>query len=49
MKRQPTPLSLDGLLEQEDFLESNPEAEVYPEKLQKVNIASAWVVDNLPC
>jgi hypothetical protein len=48
MKRQPTPLSLDGLLEQEDFLESNPEAEVYPEKLQKVNIASAWVVDNLP-
>ncbi|PSQ51905.1 hypothetical protein BRD20_08785 [Halobacteriales archaeon SW_8_65_20] len=48
MERQPTPLSLDGLLEQEDFLESNPEAEVYPEKLQKVNIASAWVVDNLP-
>jgi hypothetical protein len=35
-------------LDQEDFLESNPEAEVYPEKLQRVNISSAWVVDNLP-
>lgn len=48
MERQPTPLSLQDLLGDDDFLESNPEAEVYPEKLEKARISSAWVVDNLP-
>ncbi len=48
MDRQPTPLSLDELLDRDDFVESNPEAELYPEKLEKAGIASAWVVDNLP-
>lgn len=48
MDRQPSPLSLEDLLADRDFLDSNPEAELYPEKLEKAKIASAWVVDNLP-
>ena len=48
MDRQPTPLSLRDLLDDQDFLDSNPEAELYPEKLKKARIASAWAVDNLP-
>lgn len=47
-ERHPSPTSIDDYLEQDGFMEKYPQAKQYRDKLEKVNICGAWIVDNFP-
>jgi len=46
--RHPDPTSLTYLLEETDLAERYPRAEKYREKLDRINVTEAWVVDSFP-
>jgi hypothetical protein len=47
-KRHPTPRSLSEFADDEKFVEKYPQAKLYREKLDRINVSEAWVVDNFP-
>lgn len=46
--RHPTPRSLSEFADNDDFVEKYPQAKLYREKLDRINVSNAWVVDNFP-
>jgi len=47
-ERHPTPRSLSGFVDDDEFVEKYPQAKLYREKLNRINVVDAWVVDNFP-
>lgn len=47
-ERHPTPRSLSEFVDDDDFVEKYPQAKLYREKLDRINVSEAWVVDNFP-
>jgi hypothetical protein len=47
-ERHPTPRSLSEFVDNDEFLEKYPQAKLYREKLDRINVTDAWVVDNFP-
>lgn len=47
-ERHPTPRNIDEFIESDEFKEKYPQAKLYREKLDRINVADAWVVDNFP-
>ncbi len=46
--RHPTPRSLSEFTNNDDFIEKYPQAKLYQDKLNRINVSDAWVVDNFP-
>lgn len=46
--RHPTTRSLSAYLDDDEFVDKYPQAKLYRDKLSRVNVADAWVVDNFP-
>jgi hypothetical protein len=46
--RHPTPRSLSEFADNDEFVEKYPQAKLYREKLDRINVSNAWVVDNFP-
>lgn len=47
-ERHPTPRSLSEFADNDEFVEKYPQAKLYREKLDRINVSDAWVVDNFP-
>ncbi len=47
-ERHPTPRSLSEFADNDEFVEKYPQAKLYREKLERINVSNAWVVDNFP-
>jgi len=47
-KRHPTPRNLSEFADNEQFREKYPQAKLYREKLDRINVTDAWVIDNFP-
>jgi hypothetical protein len=47
-ERHPTPRSLSEFVDNGEFVEKYPQAKLYREKLNRINVTDAWVVDNFP-
>ena len=47
-ERHPTPRSLSEFADNDEFVEKYPQAKLYREKLDRINVSNAWVVDNFP-
>lgn len=46
--RHPTPRNLDEFIDNEEFREKYPQSKLYRQKLDRINVQNAWVVDNVP-
>jgi hypothetical protein len=47
-ERHPTPRNLSEFIDDEEFCEKYPQAKLYREKLDRIHVRDAWVVDNFP-
>lgn len=47
-ERHPTPRPLSHFVDDDDFREKYPQSKLYRDKLKRVNITDAWIVDNFP-
>jgi len=46
--RHPTPRSLSEFTDDDNFVKNHPQAKLYRDKLNRINVSDAWVVDNFP-
>ncbi|GAD52046.1 hypothetical protein MBEHAL_0806 [Halarchaeum acidiphilum MH1-52-1] len=46
--RHPTPRPLSTFVDDDEFVEKYPQSKLYREKLDRVNVTDAWIVDNFP-